>query len=378
MRRTIFTDEHELFRASFRTFVQREAVPHTERWESEGMVDRSFWEEAAAAGFVGFEAPVKYGGLGVRDFRYNAIIDEEMMYAAAVGDGFPMANDILMPYLLELADDEQKARWLPGFTAGKLIAAVAMTEPQTGSDLRAIATTARRDGENYVVNGAKTFITSGIQADLIVTVVRDVEMDGGFSLLVVERDTPGFTRGTPLRKVGHRAQDTSELFFSDAVVPSTNRLGDPGQGMSYLKQNLAQERLSMAVSAVAASEKALELTIDYYRVRTAFGKPIGSHQANRFSLAEMIARVSAERSHVDRCIEAHGVDELTAVDAAAAKLTATELQCEVLDRCLQLHGGFGYMDESLISRLWRDARAQRIYGGTSEIMKEIIGRGAGL
>ena len=377
MRRTIFTEEHKLFRESVRTFIEREAVPHTDRWEREGMVDRSFWEKAAAAGFVGFEAPAAYGGLGVRDFRFNAVIDEEMMYASAVGDGFGMANDIMVPYLLDLTDDDQKSRWLPGFTSGALIAAVAMTEPQAGSDLRGIAATAVRDGDYYIVNGTKTFITSGLQADLVVTVVRDDEAGGQLSLLAVERGTPGFERGRKLGKVGHRAQDTSELFYSDARVACSNRLGEPGKGLAYLKQNLPQERLSMAVTAVAAAEKALQITIDYCRERHVFGQPVGSHQANRFTIAEMLAEVGRERCHVDRCIQAHVDGELTAVEAAAVKLTATELQFQVVDRCLQLHGGYGYMDEYLISRLWRDARVQRIYGGTSEIMKEIIGRDAG-
>ena len=377
MRRTIFAEEHDLFRASVRTFLEREAVPHTERWEREGLVDRSFWEAAAAAGFVGFEAPVEYGGMGVRDFRFNAVIDEEMMYAAAVGDGFGMANDIMVPYLVDLTDDDQKTRWLPGFTSGELIAAVAMTEPQAGSDLRGLAATAERDGDHYLVNGSKTFITSGIQADLVVTVVRDLEAGGQFSLLMVEEGTPGFERGAKLAKVGHRAQDTSELFYTDARVPVANRLGDAGMGLTYLKQNLAQERLSMAVTAVAAAEKALELTTAYCRERTAFGQPIGSHQANRFWIAEMVAEIGRERSHVDRCIQSHVDGELSPVEAAAVKLTATELQFQVLDRCVQLHGGYGYMDEYVISRLWRDARVQRIYGGTSEIMKEIIGRDAG-
>lgn len=377
MRRTIFTEEHRLFREAVRTFIEREAVPHTDRWERDGIVDRSFWEKAAAAGFVGFEAPVAYGGLGVRDFRFNAVIDEEMMYASAVGDGFGMANDIMIPYLLDLTDDDQKSRWLPGFTSGSLIAAVAMSEPQAGSDLRAIAATASRDGDCYIVNGTKTFITSGLQADLVVTVVRDTEAGGQLSLLAVERGTPGFERGRKLDKVGHRAQDTGELFYSDARVPCANRLGESGKGLAYLKQNLPQERLSMAVTAVAAAEKALQITMDYCRERIVFGQPVGSHQANRFTIAEMLAEIARERCHVDRCIQAHVDGELTAVEAAAVKLTASELQFQVVDRCLQLHGGYGYMDEYLISRLWRDARVQRIYGGTSEIMKEIIGRDAG-
>jgi acyl-CoA dehydrogenase len=378
VRRTIFTPEHDMFRTSVRTFIEREAAPHTEKWEAEGMVDRQFWRRAGEAGFVGFEVPEHLGGAGVRDFRFNTILDEEMMYAAAVGDGFAMANDILAPYLIELTTEEQKARWLPGFTSGELIAAIAMTEPGAGSDLRGLQATADVDGDEYVVNGSKTFITSGISADLVIVVARASDADGRFSLLIVEDGMPGFSRGRKLAKVGHRAQDTGELFFADVRVPRANLLGEPGQGLALLKQNLPQERLSIAVLAVAAAEKALELTIEYCQQRTAFGQPIGSLQANRFTLATMQAEVWAARAFIDRCIEAHVAGELTAVEAAAAKLTTTELQFRVLDACLQLHGGYGYMDEYVISRLWRDARAQRIYGGTSEVMKEIIGRNAGL
>jgi acyl-CoA dehydrogenase len=377
MRRTIFTADHDLFRDSVRTFIEREAVPNGDRWEAEGMVDREFWRRAAAAGFVGFEVPEEFGGVGVRDFRYNAIINEEMMYAAAVGDGFSMANDILTPYLLELTNDEQKRRWLPGFTSGDLIAAIAMTEPGAGSDLRGIRATIRRDGDEYVLNGSKTFITNGISADLVIVAALADDADGRLSLIAVEAGRPGFEKSRKLSKVGHRAQDTGELFFGDVRVPSANLIGAPGEGLELLKRNLPQERLSIAVMAVAAAETALRITFDYCRERVAFGQPIGSHQANRFTLAEMQADLWQARAYIDVCIAAHVDGQLTAVEAAAAKLTTSEMQFRVLDRCLQLHGGYGYMDEYPISRLWRDGRGQRIYGGTSEIMKEIIGRAEG-
>jgi alkylation response protein AidB-like acyl-CoA dehydrogenase len=376
MRRTIFGPEHEDLRASFRTFLAREAVAHTEDWEREGMVPREFWEKAAAGGFVGFEAPEEFGGAGISDFRFNAVIDEEIARAGAVGDNFTMQNDILAPYLLELTDDAQKRRWLPEFTSGRLVAAIAMTEPGAGSDLQGMAATAERDGDVYVLNGTKTFVTSGIQADLVIVAARTDAAGGkdGFSLLAVERGMAGFERGRKLDKSGRWAQDTAELFFADVRVPVENRLGEEGRGFRYLMKNLPQERLSMAVSAVAASEHALEVTLEYVRDRRAFGRPIGSFQANRFALAELATKVESARSHVDRCLDALLRDDLSPADAAGAKALTTDLQWEVVDRCVQLHGGYGYMQEYEIARLWRDARVQRIYGGTNEIMYEVVGR----
>lgn len=380
MRRTIFNDEHKQFRASVRTFLEREAVPRAEEWESNGIVDRDFWRKAAAASFVGFEAPEEHGGLGISDFRFNAILDEEVEYLGVVSDNFALENDIVAPYLIELTDEEQKRRWLPRFTAGEAVVALAMTEPGAGSDLQGMTATATRDGDRYILNGSKTFVTSGIQADLVIVAARTSQGGAreGFSLLVVESGAEGFDRGRKLEKIGRRAQDTAELYFNQVVVPIGNRLGEEGRGFPYLMRNLPRERLSIAVSAVAAAEHALDLTLDYVRQRQAFGRPIGSFQANRFLLAEMKIEVDAARVYVDRCIEALSARELTDAEAAGAKAWTTDLQFRVLDNCLQLHGGYGYMSEYAISRLWRDARVQRIYGGTNEVMKEIVGRSLGL
>ena len=380
MRRTIFDDEHRSFRESARAFMTREAVPHTEEWEAAGIIDRSFWVKAAESGFVGFEAPEQYGGLGISDFRFNAILDEEVAYAGAVGDNFSLENDIIAPYLVELTNEEQKERWLPGFTKGDLIVAIAMTEPGAGSDLQAMSASAQRDGDDYLLNGSKTFVTSGLQADLVIVAARTSDGGGrqGFSLLVVEDGAEGFDRGRKLDKIGRRAQDTAELYFNQVEVPAENRLGVEGEGFSYLMEHLPRERLSIAVSAVAAAEHALELTLAYVRERHAFGQPVGSFQANRFAVADMTTQVAAARAYVDRCIEALNAGELSGAEAAGIKAWTTDLQFAVLDRCLQLHGGYGYMDEFAVSRLWRDARVQRIYGGTNEIMKEIVGRSLGL
>lgn len=380
MRRTIFEAEHRDFREAVREFLRREAVPNTERWEEQGTIPRSFWMKAAQSGFVGFEMPEQHGGLGLRDFRFNAIIDEEIAYSGAVGDWFMMQNDILAPYLLDLTDESQKARWLPPFTRGELVAAIAMTEPGAGSDLQGMAASAVRDGEHYILNGTKTFVTGGIEADLVIVAARTSPEGGkhGFSLLAVERGMEGFERGRKLEKSGRLAQDTAELFFTDVRVPAANRLGEEGRGFQALMANLPRERLAMAVSAVAAAEHALEITLSYVRERTAFGRPVGSFQANRFALAEISAKLAAARSHIDRCLTALVGGELSATEAAAAKALTTELQWDVVDRCVQLHGGYGYMREYEISRLWRDARVQRIYGGTTEIMYEIVGRSLGL
>ena len=376
MRRTIFEEDHQDFRDSVRAFLLKEAVPHTERWEANGLVDREFWTKAAAQGMVVFAAPEEHGGAGLSDFRFNAVIDEQVALTGAVGDNFNLTNDIAAPYFLDLTTPEQQARWLPELTSGAKIPAIAMSEPGAGSDLRGIAATAVPQGDHYLLTGSKTFVTNGIQADLIIVAayVRDGQTTNGMGLFVVESDMEGFSRGRKLSKVGRRAQDTSELFFEDVPVPAENVLGEPGRGLGYLMLNLPQERLSMAVVAVATAERALEITLDYVRNRNAFGRPIGSFQANRFALAELAAEIKVARVFVDGCLGAHLTGELSADDAAAAKLWTTELQVRVADRCLQLHGGYGYMDEYEISRIWRDSRVTRIYGGTSEIMKEIIGR----
>jgi alkylation response protein AidB-like acyl-CoA dehydrogenase len=291
-----------------------------------------------------------------------------------------MQNDIIVPYLVDLTDDEQKARWLPGWTSGELIPAIAMTEPGAGSDLRAMTATARFTRDGYVLNGSKTFITSGIQADLIIVAANVVGQDGvdGLGLFAVPGDAVGFSRGRKLAKAGRKAQDTAELHFQDVVVPLADVIGEPGLGLRYIMRNLAQERLSMAVVGIAASERALALTLDHVRERKAFGRPVGSLQANTFALADLATEIEVGRAFVDRCIEEHVGGRLSAATAAAAKLWATELQSRVMDRCLQLFGGYGYMDEYEISRLWRDARVTRIYGGTSEIMRVIVGRSLGL
>jgi acyl-CoA dehydrogenase len=381
MKRTIFEPEHDDFRASVAAFIAREAVPHTAEWEAAGMVDRAFWSKAAKLGFVGFAAPEEHGGLGVRDFRFNTILNEEMSYAGAVGDNFSLQNDVVGPYLLDFTTPEQQERWLPGFTSGELVAAIAMSEPGMGSDLRSMASVARRTDDGYVLNGSKTFVTSGIQADLVIVAAK-LEAEGlgsssPITLFAVDPAAPGFERGRKLDKIGRRAQDTAELFLTDVEVPAADRIGGEGEGLTLLKRNLPQERLSIATTAVAVAEAALELTIAYCRDRRTFGKPIGEHQAIRFELAQMKVDIDVARAYLDRCIEAHVRGELSAEEAAGAKLATSELQFEVVDRCLQLHGGYGYMEEYAIARIWRDSRVQRIYGGTSEIMKEIVGRSMG-
>ena len=379
MRRTIFQTEHEDFRESVRAFIRAEAVPRVPDWERAGIIDRGFWKQAAALGFVAFQAPEDLGGAGLDDFRFNAIIDEEIAYANAATDAFALVNDIVAPYLIDLTTDEQRRRWVPPVTTGDCVPVVAMSEPGTGSDLRAIAATAKWAGDHWLLTGSKTFVTSGIQADLVVCAAR-IKRDGfsGMGLFAVPASAEGFSRGRKLEKVGRKAQDTAELFFDEVVVPEDDVIGEPGKGLQQLMRNLPQERLSIAVTAVASAERALEIALEYVRTRNAFGQPIGSFQANRFSLAEASTKVKVARVYVDRCIEAAVEGILTPEDAAGAKFWTTELQFEVIDLALQLHGGYGYMDEYEISRMWRDARVQRIYGGTTEIMKEIVGRGLGL
>jgi acyl-CoA dehydrogenase len=375
MRRAIFDEEHEAFRESVRGFLQREAVPHGAAWEESGIIDRGFWKKAAAQGYVAFSAPEEHGGAGQTDFRFNAVLDEEVVSTGTVGDGFTLTNDIVAPYLTRLANADQQTRWLPGVTSGERVCAIAMTEPGAGSDLRGIAAKAARDGDVYRLSGAKTFVSSGIQADLVIVAARTGE---GLSLLMVEDGMDGFSRGRKLEKVGRRAQDTAELFFDDVPVPAENLLGEEGRGLNHLMANLAQERLSMAVTAVADAERALELTLEYVRSRNAFGRPVGSFQANRFALAELTTETRAARVYLDHCLLAHSAGALDDAEAAGLKYLTTELQFKVLDRCLQLHGGYGYMEEYEIARRWRDARVTRIYGGTTEIMKEIVGRSLGL
>ncbi|ASF06197.1 MULTISPECIES: acyl-CoA dehydrogenase family protein [Nocardia] len=376
MERTLFEPEHELFRESFRKFLDQHVAPNHAQWEEQGIVDRSVWLEAGKQGFLGMAMPEEYGGGGVKDFRYNAIVAEESVRGQYSGLGFALHNDVIAPYLLELANDEQKQRWLPGFCAGEIITAIAMTEPGTGSDLQGIKTRAVRDGDDWVLNGAKTFITNGINSDIVIVVAQTDPDKGamGFSLLVVERDMPGFERGRNLDKLGLKAQDTAELSFTDVRVPAANLLGQEGAGFIHLMQNLPQERLSIAVMAAAAMESCLDMTCQYVRDRKAFGKPIGTFQNTRFVLAELATKTTAVRVLVDRFIEDLNAGRLSVEDAAMAKWWSTEEQVELIDRCLQLHGGYGYMKEYPIAKAYMDARVQTIYGGTTEIMKEIIGR----
>jgi alkylation response protein AidB-like acyl-CoA dehydrogenase len=380
MQRTIFTDEHDIFRSTARAFLEKECAPHAAEWELAGETGREVWLKAGAAGLLGWEVPEQYGGSGVRDFRYNAILAEEIVSTGSVGLGFAMNHDIVMPYLLDLATEEQKRRWLPGMVTGEVITAIAMSEPGAGSDLKSIKTAATPDGDHYVLNGSKTFISSGQLATMVIVIARTDPAAGhrGLSLLVVEEGMAGFVRGRKLDKIGAKAADTSELFFTDVRVPRENVLGEPGQGFYYLMRNLPTERLGIAVYGAARARRAFDVTLEYAKTRTAFGQAIGQFQANRFTLAEMKTKVDVMQVYVDRCIEALVAGELTPDEAAEAKLWATETEWEVLDHCLQLHGGYGYINEYEIARLWRDGRVQRLYGGTSEIMKEIVGRSLGL
>jgi acyl-CoA dehydrogenase len=377
MERDIFTADHLAFGELVRAFIEKEIAPHHARWEAAGVVDRSVWQAAGNAGLLGFFVDERYGGGGVADLRYNAILTEELARAGATGPAFGLHNDIIGPYLTDLTTEEQKQRWLPGFCSGEIITAIAMSEPGAGSDLQGITTTARRDGDSYVLNGQKTFISNGILADLVIVVARTDPEAGhrGISLLVVERGMAGFERGRNLDKIGQKAQDTAELFFADVRVPAANLLGEEGQGFLYLMRNLPYERLSIAVAAMAAAETIFAQTLAYVQQRKAFGRPIGSFQNSRFVLAELATELRIGRTFVDRCL----IDQqLSAETAAMAKWWCTELQVRVVDRCLQLHGGYGYMMEYPVAKAYQDSRVQTIYGGTTEIMKEVIGRSLGL
>ena len=381
MQKDLYTADHEAFRDTARGFVERYIAPFHDQWESEGVVDRGVWVEAGKHGLLGFEVDEQYGGGGVLDFRFNAILGEELIRAGASGVGFGLHNDVNAPYFERLATEEQKARWMPGFCSGEIITAIAMTEPAAGSDLQGIKTTAVRDGDDWILNGQKTFVTNGINSDLVIVVVRtdpDVKAAQGTSLLVVERGMEGFERGRNLHKVGMKAQDTAELFFTNVRVPGNNLLGELNRGFIHLMENLPQERLSIAVGAVASAEVVLEQTIEYCKTRTAFGKPIGSFQNSRFVLAELATEVEIARHYINKCISEHNEGRFTAVDAAMAKWWTTELQKKVIDSCLQLHGGYGYMLEYPVAKAFIDSRVQTIYGGTTEIMKEIVGRSLGV
>ena len=376
--RTIYNAEHEQFRAAFRQWLDKEIVPNHEKWEADQIVPRDIWLQAGSLGFLGYHVPEQYGGGGVDDYKFGAIMQEEVSETGVNGsaNGMTLHNDIVLPYYLGLATDDQKQRWLPKMVRGELIGALAITEPNTGSDVANVRTSAVQRGDAWIVNGSKTFITNGINSDLVITTVRTNDQPGhrGLSLLVLERGMKGFERGRNLNKLGMHAQDTAELSFVDVEVPAENMLGVEGQGFVYLMQNLAQERLGMAVGGVKVASAALNWTLDYTRERKAFGQSISNFQNSKFVLAELATEVQIAQVYVDRCIELHCEGKLSAEQSAAAKYWVNELQNKVVDKCLQLHGGYGDMVEYPIARAWADSRIQTIYGGTTEIMKEIVGR----
>jgi alkylation response protein AidB-like acyl-CoA dehydrogenase len=382
LQRTIFTADHQLFRETVREFISREIVPNVPKWEQAGKVDKEMFRKAGDAGLLGMAIPEDHGGGGVDDFRFNAVIVEEMMAADAFASGMciTLHNDVVLPYFLELSTEEQKQRWYPGLASGELMSAIAMTEPGAGSDLAGIQTTAIRDGDTYVVNGSKTFITNGINSDLVVTAVKTdpAQRHTGMSLLVIEDGMPGFTRGRNLEKIGLHAQDTAELFFDDVRVPVENLLGEEGKGFLHLVHNLPQERVSLATGSIAHAQTAFAWTLEYVKERQAFGQPIGGFQTVKHTMAEMRTELDVAQTYVDAQILALNAGELSADDAAKAKWWVTELENSVITRCLQLFGGWGYMEEYPIARAFRDARVQTIYGGTTEIMKEIVGKSLGI
>jgi len=373
--RKLYDSDHDMFRDSVRKFLETEAVPHHLQWEKDGMVSDEIWLKAGEQGFLAPTVPEEYGGVGV-DFRYNAIVNEEVCRAGCSGLGWTLHSDIAVPYLVRYGSEEQKQRYLPRCVSGELITAIAMTEPGAGSDLQGTKTTAVLDGDEWVINGSKTFITNGQKSGLVIVVAKtDVNAGSkGISLFLVEAGTPGFSKGKNLEKLGMKAQDTSELFFQDVRIPKANLLGEEGRGFIYLMQDLPQERLSIAVSANGMCQGVLQSTIDYVKDRKAFGTTISSFQNTQFKLAELAAEVSAAEVFLDRCTELLIEDQLDTVTASKLKLLTTDLQCRVADECLQLHGGWGYMWEYPVARVFADARVQRIYGGTNEIMKLIISR----
>lgn len=373
--RTLYSTDHEAFRDVVRKFLEKEAVPYHAKWEEEGQVARELWLKAGEAGLLCPQVPEEYGGPGA-DWLYSAIVMEEISKLGLSGIGFGLHTDIVAVYIEHLGTEEQKKYWLPKMVSGEAIGAIAMTEPGAGSDLQGVKTSAVLQGDEYVINGSKTFITNGQLADVVIVVCKTDPSQGakGVSLILVERGREGFSRGRNLEKVGMKAQDTSELFFQDVRVPKTNILGQEGMGFVYLMRELPQERLGIAISAIASAESALDITVKYVQERKAFGKTIASFQNTKFKLAEMAAEVRVGRFFLDRCMEMHVKGELDIPTAAMAKMWCTDLQVKVLDECVQLHGGYGYMWEYPVARMWADARVQRIYGGTNEIMKEVIGR----
>ena len=379
MDRKLYEEDHEAFRRTVSEFVSRVVEPQQERWDEERLIDRDVWLEAGRQGIIGISAPEEFGGAGqLRDYRFRMVVNEEFarVGSGSINSSFGLHDDILIPYVSSLGTAEQHRRWLPGMIDGSLIVAIAMTEPGTGSDLRGIRTVGRKVDGGWLANGSKTFITSGFQSDLVVTVVKTGAGNGprDFSLLMVEEGMEGFARGRKLKKVGLPAQDTAELSFTDVFVPDENVLGEPGGGFLHLMQHLPLERLSIAAAAFAFMQAAFDWTVEYVDNRQAFGKPIMDFQNTRFKLADLSAEIAATEALIDKAIHGWNDGTLSAVEAARAKLWATEAQGRVVDQCLQLHGGYGYMLEYPIARAYQDARIQRIYGGTSEIMREIIGR----
>lgn len=376
--RTIYEEEHEMFLQSVKDFAAKEIIPYHEQWEKDKMVSRESWKKLGEAGFLCMQAPEEYGGLGIDDFRYNAAFTEALGLTGCAGPavGYPLHSDIVLPYILHNGSEATKQKYVPGMISGDLIAAIAMTEPGAGSDLQNIRTTAVDKGDYYLVNGSKTFITNGYLCDIVVVAVKTDPAKGarGTSLLLMEADSEGFSKGEPFHKVGLHAQDTCELFFNDVKVPKENLLGVEGSGFAYLMQELSQERLVVALGAVAAAEKTIEDTLKYVQEREAFGGPIAKFQNTRFKLAEVITETQIQRVFVDRCVELHNEGKLDAATASMAKYAATDVQCKVADECLQLHGGYGYIWEYQVARSYADARVQRIYAGTNEIMKELIAR----
>jgi alkylation response protein AidB-like acyl-CoA dehydrogenase len=373
--RTLFSDEHEIFRATVGRLLDEECVPHHESWEEQGHIDRAAWLKAGEQGLLCPTVPEEYGGLGT-DFLYNVVVDEEIARRGLSGIGWGLHSDIVAPYIVNYGSAEMKRRFLPKMISGEMIGAIAMTEPGAGSDLQGVKTTAVRDGDHYVINGSKTFITNGFLSDLVIVVAKTDPAGGakGTSLILVEAGTPGFSKGRKLKKVGMKAQDTSELFFEDVRVPCANLIGEEGMGFVYLMQELPQERLTVGISAVAGAEAILAQTVAYVKERKAFGKPVAAFQNSQFKLAEMDSELTAMRVFIDRCIELHLQGKLDVPTVAKSKLLSTDLQCKIIDECVQLHGGYGYMWEYPVARAWADARVQRIYAGTNEVMKVIISR----
>ena len=381
MPRNIYSEDHEALRSTAREFVERTLRPRAEQMLKAKSIERDLWLEAGAQGLLGLEIPEEFGGAGSPDYRFNAVVAEEISaFNAATSSCFGIHSDVCPPYIVDLGTPEQQQRWLPGMATGEKICAIAMTEPSGGSDLAALKTTAVRDGDHWVVNGSKTFITNGFQADLVIVATRTDPSKGakGITLFMLEDGMEGFNRGRKLDKVGQEESDTAELFFDNVRVPDANRLGEEGMGFIAMMQRLPQERVGAAVSNVAHAKAILMETLDYVKERKAFGQPIGTFQHNKFKLAEMVTRIEVAQAFVDDCVEAHAKGELTPVDAAKAKWFSAEVQNDVLDDCVQLYGGYGFMNEYRVARAWRDARVTKIWAGSNEIMKELIGRDLGL